>query len=62
MRAYVEKDSCIGCGVCEACCPDVFEMQSDGKAEAVADTTDENKDAVQEAIDSCPASAIREEE
>ena len=41
--------------------PDVFEMNGDGKAEAVADTTTDNASAVQDAIDSCPVSAIREE-
>ena len=51
MRAYVDKNECIGCGLCEMTAPDVFRMTDDGKAEAYADTTDENKDAVQEAID-----------
>ena len=37
-------------------------MNDAGKAEAYADTTDENRDAVMEAIDGCPVSAIREEE
>ncbi len=61
MRAYVDKDECIGCGLCEMTAPDVFRMTDDGKAEAYADTTDENKDAVQEAIEGCPVSAIKEE-
>ena len=62
MRAYVDQDTCIGCGLCAATCPEVFELNDDGKAQAVADTTDENRDAVMEAIDGCPVSAIREEE
>ena len=62
MRAYVDQDLCIGCGLCNATCPEVFEMNADGKAEAIADTTDENRDAVQEAIDGCPVSAISEGE
>lgn len=62
MRAYVDKEECIGCGFCEMTAPDVFRMADDGKAEAYADTTNENKNAVQEAIDGCPVSAIREEE
>ena len=61
MRAYVDADNCIGCGVCEACCMEVFLME-DGLALVVADTTEENMEAVQDAINSCPVGAIREEE
>lgn len=62
MRAYVDQDTCIGCGLCVTICPEVFQLNADGKAEAMADTTDDNRDSVLEAIDSCPVSAIREEE
>ncbi|WP_077391464.1 ferredoxin [Mobilibacterium timonense] len=62
MRAYVDQDVCIGCGLCASTCPEVFEMNDEGKAEAVADTTNENRDGVLEAIENCPVSAIREQE
>ena len=62
MRAYVDQDVCIGCGLCASTCPEVFEMNDEGKAEAVDDTTDENRDGVLEAIENCPVSAIREQE
>lgn len=62
MRAYVDQDTCIGCGLCVTICPEVFQLNADGKAKAMADTTDDNRDSVLEAIDSCPVSAIREEE
>ena len=62
MRAYVDQETCIGCGVCVATCPEVFEMNEDGKAVATADTTDENRACVMDAIDACPVTAIREEE
>ena len=42
MRAFVDQDLCIGCGMCNAACPEVFELNDEGKAEAVADTTDSN--------------------
>lgn len=60
MRAYVDQDLCIGCGLCVATCPEVFEMNADDKAQAIADTTDENREAVQAAIDGCPVSAINQ--
>jgi ferredoxin len=57
MRAHVDQDTCIGCGLCVSSVPEVFQLNEDGKAEAIADGPD---DAVQEAIDSCPVSAIKE--
>lgn len=62
MRAFVDHDTCIGCGFCTACAPDVFEMNDEYKSVAVADTTDDNREQVMQAIDGCPVSAIREEE
>lgn len=32
MRGYVDKDLCIGCGLCPDICPEVFKMDDDGKA------------------------------
>ncbi|KAF5077141.1 ferredoxin [Oscillibacter ruminantium] len=58
MRAHVDQDTCIGCGLCISSVPEVFEMNADGKAEAIADGPD---DAVKSAIDACPVSAIRED-
>jgi ferredoxin len=55
---YKVNDACIGCGVCEATCPDVFFMNDDGLAEAKnVDTDDE---AAAEAKEACPTSAIEE--
>lgn len=36
MRAYVNKDTCIACETCVGICPEVFSMDSDGKAVAIA--------------------------
>ncbi|MCM1565716.1 MAG: ferredoxin [Dehalobacter sp.] len=59
MIAYVEKEACIGCGVCPAICPDIFEMDDDGLAvtrqEQVPETLEES---AQEAADGCPTEAI----
>lgn len=62
MKAKVDPDMCIGCGLCAGTVPEVFEMNADGKAEALDTVTDENQDSVQEAIDSCPSNAISWEE
>ena len=54
----VDKDLCIGCGLCCGICDEVFRMNEQGKAEAYQPANAENQGAVQEAIDSCPVSAI----
>ena len=61
MKAIVNQDTCIGCGLCISTVPEVFEVNADGKAEACGPTTDENRAAVQEAIDACPVQAISAE-
>lgn len=62
MKAIVNQDTCIGCGLCISTVPEVFEVNADGKAEACGHTTDENRAAVQEAIDACPVQAISTED
>lgn len=63
MKANVDKDTCIGCGLCPSICPEVFEMQDDGKAGVMADPVpDSAKDSAKEAEGSCPVNAISVEE
>ena len=33
MKAIVNQDTCIGCGLCISTVPEVFEVNADGKAE-----------------------------
>lgn len=59
MKAKVDKDLCIGCGLCESICPKVFRMEDDGKAEAVEGEIDASlADEAREARDQCPVEAI----
>ena len=32
MKLEVDKNLCIGCGSCQAICPEVFEIEDDGLA------------------------------
>ena len=54
----VDKDLCIGCGLCCGFFDEVFCMKEQGKAEVYQPAIAENQGAVLEAIDSCPVSAI----
>ena len=58
-KPVVNEDICIGCGTCEALCPDVFKLE-EGKSKVVAEKCGECN--CQEAADSCPVNAITVEE
>mgnify|MGYP004469168765 CR=1 FL=1 len=59
MKARVDKDTCIGCGLCPSICPEVFELDDDGYAKTIKnEIKDEEKDEVIEASEGCPTSAI----
>ena len=60
MKAHVNQDTCIGCGLCPSICPDVFTLQDDtGKATAYVEEVPDNiRDDAEEAAASCPVEAI----
>ncbi|MCD6351921.1 MAG: ferredoxin [Armatimonadetes bacterium] len=53
----VDADTCTGCGLCEQIAPNPFRISDEGVAEVV-DPNGDDEATVQEAIDSCPVSAI----
>jgi len=58
MYATIES-GCIGCGSCEALCPEVFRMNDEGLAEAYVNPVPaENEAAAKEAADMCPVNVI----
>lgn len=59
MKAFVDKELCIGCGVCEVECPEVFRIADDGLAEAMeGELLEEVQESAQEAREQCPVEAI----
>jgi len=62
MRAIVDEETCIGCGLCAETCPEVFEMNDD-KAVVKGDEVPENaRETCKEAAENCPVEAIQIEE
>ena len=59
MKATVDKETCIACGLCVSVCPECFEIAEDGKAEFIVEDAPESaNDEVKEAVEACPVVAI----
>ncbi len=60
MRYFV-NDTCIGCGLCEGTCPEIFSMSDEGTAVAKdVDVPEELLEKAAEAKEGCPVGAIEE--
>ncbi|MDX9917070.1 MAG: ferredoxin [Gudongella sp.] len=63
MKASIDRDECIGCGLCESICPEVFKLDSESLATVIQDPIDPaNYETALDARDSCPTSCITVEE
>jgi len=59
MKVHVNSHVCAGFGVCVGLCPEVFKLHDDGYAIVlVSEVPPEFEDAVRQAVNQCPASAI----
>ncbi len=62
MKVRIDKSACIGCGACEATCPEVFRLGDDGLAEVTVELVPpELEGEVRDAADFCPVAAIHVE-
>jgi len=60
MKVKVDKNTCIGCGVCVALAPKYFRMGDDGKSEVIKEDVEQgDEDMVRNAAQSCPVGAIK---
>ncbi len=58
---YCVKESCVGCGLCVATCPEGFFMNESGTAQAVDSPVESAWEAsAREAMENCPVGAIEE--
>ncbi len=53
----IDKEKCIGCGLCATVCSEVFEIDENFKAKI---KSKKNPSCIKEAIKSCPVEAISE--
>lgn len=58
-KVTVDASTCVGCGLCEQACPDVFEVQADGVAHVKASGC--SSCDVKEIAGQCPVNAIKVE-
>lgn len=63
MKAKVDRETCLGCGICIDLCPEVFESDDEGLAIVIVDAVPpELETTVQDAAEQCPEGAIHVEE
>lgn len=59
MKAKLDREGCISCGLCAEICPEVFRIADDGIAEVIEeDVPADFESKAVEAQDSCPVSVI----
>lgn len=62
MNLKVNKDKCIGCGMCVSMCEEVYTFDDDNQAKVIeTPISKENEDKAKEAMENCPTGAIEEE-
>jgi ferredoxin len=61
-KLVVDVDLCIGCGACAQNHPDFFKMNDSNRSKVIAPYDETRKDEIDDAVNSCPAGAIKIEE
>ena len=57
-KISIDKDACVGCGVCEQVCPEAFAVE-DGVAVVKGSSCDQHD--IQDVAGQCPVEAIKVE-
>jgi len=59
VKAYVDREKCISCGVCESLCPDVFELDEESISVVIVDEIPKDSESCTiDAQEQCPTEAI----
>lgn len=62
MKAKVDTETCVGCGLCVDIAPNVFSMEGDIAKVIVDQVAEEALAECKEAVEGCPVEAITIEE
>lgn len=57
VKVKVDRETCIGCGVCVSLCPTVFALDEEGKSKVIKQP-EEGECDIDAAASSCPVGAI----
>lgn len=58
MKAAVDQDACIGCGLCAQVSPDVYEMQGDKAVVLGGEIAEDKAESAKNGAEQCPVNAI----
>ncbi|MFA4984747.1 MAG: ferredoxin [Candidatus Omnitrophota bacterium] len=56
-KVTVDVATCVGCGLCEQACPEVFQVQGDGVAHVKASVCEQHN--IADVAEQCPVNAIK---
>lgn len=59
MKVTIDESTCIGCGLCEQSCPEVFVLKDDGLAYTKAQSCHTHD--LKEVASQCPVESIKVE-
>lgn len=56
-KITVDASTCVGCGLCEQGCPEVFKVEADGIVHMKTNSCDQHN--LKEVAEQCPVTAIK---